>query len=292
MIKYEPCAFVFIPNTSIQIPSKMEITDVSISREIKIDCSQSIDNVQLFPPKDIVSRAPSLWREIVLKEDGSCPDFAGEFSGQKSVFDVHTKNVTVEEIQKGNLDIYDDILDLLENLDGESDTLQSEDEAEEERKIHKNVGPFEKGDKVMVVSLQKETSKNGAKGFVTDVIHSTTSASEYFVEFSNKQAGKFKEINLRGLEPQFDNRFIKLYRGGCVIDSPLVVDAGEEVNVSVYWSVFGTDLGSGKPVHKAEATFSAMHDAVKSSDFSRPKKGVSTHRALSVSTDSRYKACT
>ena len=60
-------------------------------------------------------------------------------------------------------------------------------------------------------------------------------------------------------------RFIKAYRGGIVIDSPLAINAGVNSCVSVYWS-----MPKDNVLYKATATFSAMNDAV--NNLKRRKK--------------------
>ena len=53
-------------------------------------------------------------------------------------------------------------------------------------------------------------------------------------------------------------RFIKAYRGGLVIDSPLAISSGENVRLSAYWSLPDQDV-----IYKATILFSAMNSAGK-----------------------------
>ena len=82
MVAYEPSDFVAVPSTSIQIPSSLSMTDITISREKRLDDNQVSSPLKELPPaKSFTESNPHyLWRKT------SMDDFGGKFSGVRDIY--------------------------------------------------------------------------------------------------------------------------------------------------------------------------------------------------------------
>ena len=83
MIAYEPSDFVTVPSTSIQVPSSLSMSDITISRELRlIDDSTTPVLTSLPSAKSFTSASSNfLWRKARIDSD-----FGGTFSGVKDIY--------------------------------------------------------------------------------------------------------------------------------------------------------------------------------------------------------------
>lgn len=83
MIAYEPSDFVNVPSTSIQIPSSMSMSDITISREKRLAGTESSTTITSLPPaRDFTEAVP----HFLFSKPSIEKDFGGEFSGVKEFF--------------------------------------------------------------------------------------------------------------------------------------------------------------------------------------------------------------
>lgn len=82
MVAYEPSDFVAVPSTSIQIPSSMSMSDITISREKRLDVSKVSSSITELPPAKLFTESTPhyLWRKT------SMDDFGGQFSGVRDIY--------------------------------------------------------------------------------------------------------------------------------------------------------------------------------------------------------------
>ena len=136
MVAYEPSDFVAVPSTSIQIPSSMSMSDITISRE-KMLQDMDPSTFTLPPAKQFTEAVPHfLWRTTSM--DG---DFGGLFSGVKDVFIRTPKDDTGDKIQReevppGALPFFEEYEEnmnaalLSDNILGENGTDDDDDDLE------------------------------------------------------------------------------------------------------------------------------------------------------------------
>ena len=175
-----------------------------------------------------------------MNEDMSFPDFSGSFTGTKYVLDPVTREGTSADVETQRLAVHDIYMSNLKEL---TELQAGEVDEEKEERESRNDQPLEEGEEVVVVDLKTNKQLNGLEGVVTGVvpISKDRESREYVVELSNGFRGKFSESNLE----RFDEdppRFLKLYRGGLLVNAPLVIEAGEEVDCSVYWCIPGQQV--------------------------------------------------
>jgi hypothetical protein len=82
MVAYEPSDFVAVPSTSIQIPSSMSMSDITISREKRLDVDKSSSSITELPPAKMFTESTPhyLWRKTSME------DFGGQFSGVRDIY--------------------------------------------------------------------------------------------------------------------------------------------------------------------------------------------------------------
>jgi hypothetical protein len=82
MVAYEPSDFVAVPSTSIQIPSSMSMSDITISREKRLDADKASSTIKELPPAKMFTESNPhyLWRKT------SMDDFGGQFSGVRDIY--------------------------------------------------------------------------------------------------------------------------------------------------------------------------------------------------------------
>lgn len=82
MVAYEPSDFVAVPSTSIQIPSSMSMSDITISREKRLEEDKISSLIKELPPAKMFTEATPhyLWRKT------SMDDFGGQFSGVRDIY--------------------------------------------------------------------------------------------------------------------------------------------------------------------------------------------------------------
>jgi hypothetical protein len=82
MVAYEPSDFVAVPSTSIQIPSSMSMSDITISREKRLDVDKSSSSIIELPPAKMFTESTPhyLWRKTSME------DFGGQFSGVRDIY--------------------------------------------------------------------------------------------------------------------------------------------------------------------------------------------------------------
>lgn len=83
MIAYEPSDFVTVPSTSIQVPSSLSMSDITISRELRLMDGVTTPVLTSLPSANSFTSVSSnfLWRKTSV--DG---DFGGKFSGVKDIY--------------------------------------------------------------------------------------------------------------------------------------------------------------------------------------------------------------
>ena len=83
MIAYEPSDFVTVPSTSIQVPSSLSMSDITISRELRLTDGVTTPILTSLPPAKSFTSASSnfLWRKTSIDSD-----FGGTFSGVKDIY--------------------------------------------------------------------------------------------------------------------------------------------------------------------------------------------------------------
>lgn len=272
MIQYEASDFVFVPATSIKIPSVMTIADISISREILLPNVPVLETMTLDPPSSFIKKNPTSWQDVIMNKDGSFPCFAGSFKGTRYILDPSSKEIKEEIIPSKRLDVHDMYMANLEALnDFQTADEEKVEEVEQEMEEQQSREPFETGERIIVVNLKQNKQLNGIEGMITDL--ATSAAGEdkaYMVKLVNGFTGRFSGSNLEAADEE-DPRFLKIYRGGLLIDAPLVITAGDVADIRVYWSQPVAEAGNR--VYKAQTSFEAMTEAAKNSG--RKKKGAS-----------------
>ena len=83
MIAYEPSDFVTVPSTSIQIPSSMSMSDITISREKRLADTESSATLTSLPPlRDFTEAVP----HFLFGKPSIEKDFGGNFAGVKEFY--------------------------------------------------------------------------------------------------------------------------------------------------------------------------------------------------------------
>lgn len=83
MIAYEPSDFVTVPSTSIQIPSSMSMSDITISREKRLADTESSATLTSLPPlRDFTEAVP----HFLFSKPSIEKDFGGDFAGVKEFY--------------------------------------------------------------------------------------------------------------------------------------------------------------------------------------------------------------
>jgi hypothetical protein len=125
MVAYEPFDFVAVPSTSIQIPSSLAISDITIAREKLLTSS-------LTPTMTCTDlNPPLLWRATSIDKD-----FGGLFSGVKDIYigpEINTGGLEKnEEITLGVLPFYEDYEESLRAALASEDALKTDDDDDDD----------------------------------------------------------------------------------------------------------------------------------------------------------------
>ena len=134
MIAYEPSDFVNVPSTSIQIPSSMSMSDITISREKRLADTESSTTITSLPPaRDFTEAVP----HFLFSKPSIENDFGGEFSGVKEFFrkpDSPADATRSEVIPLAPLPFYEDYKENLQsalkvdNVVGKKDADDDDDD--------------------------------------------------------------------------------------------------------------------------------------------------------------------
>eukprot|EP00596_Hydrurales_sp_CCMP1899_P002722 CAMPEP_0119044318 /NCGR_PEP_ID=MMETSP1177-20130426/30582_1 /TAXON_ID=2985 /ORGANISM="Ochromonas sp, Strain CCMP1899" /LENGTH=271 /DNA_ID=CAMNT_0007014261 /DNA_START=511 /DNA_END=1326 /DNA_ORIENTATION=+ len=236
MIAYEPTEFVTVPSTSIKIPSALAIGDITISRERLINADDS--TLTLPSPRSFSELNPHyIWRKTIIEKD-----FGGAFSGIKDIFyfkELKDADPTSTERQ---IEVPSDILSFYGDI---------EEDLDFENNLYENMSEFEK--------------MNLKKGIIEGRSN----------EGPNEGSPKIKVDKDDGGEDEDDDEFIdmdftKIYDGGLLIQAPIIILAGEEVDIKMSWSVPMENSETARTLYIADASFSAMNDVL---NKTRRKKG-------------------
>lgn len=133
LVAYEPSDFVSVPSTSIQIPSSMSMSDITISREKRLDKNADISTSFTLPAaKTFTKSVPHyLWRTTSMDAD-----FGGQFTGSKDTYQKPETSVTdkikTEEIPLGALPLYEEYEESFQAALQSDDIINSSDDDDED----------------------------------------------------------------------------------------------------------------------------------------------------------------
>ena len=133
LVAYEPSDFVSVPSTSIQIPSSMSMSDITISREKQLDKSEDTSASFTLPAAKTFTRAVPhyLWRTTSMDAD-----FGGQYIGVKDTYQKPETSVTdkikTEEIPLGALPFYEEFEENFQSALLSDDIIKGVDDDDED----------------------------------------------------------------------------------------------------------------------------------------------------------------
>ena len=215
MIAYEPSDFVNVPSTSIQIPSSMSMSDITISREKRLADTESSTTITSLPPaRDFTEAAP----HFLFSKPSIEKDFGGEFSGVKEFFrkpDSPPDATRSEIIPLAPLSFYEDYKENLQSaLKVDSVVGKKDDDDDDDDDDMDFVKMFDGGlliEAPLVILAGDETDIKISWSVPTS-LESPTSRTVYIAEAS------FTAMN------DVINKTRRKRRGDPFVDQPLLLD--------------------------------------------------------------------
>ena len=216
LIAYEPSDFVSVPSTSIQIPSSMSMSDITISREKLLQDFEISAPLTLPPAKSFTESNPHyIWRKTSMDAD-----FGGKFSGVKEIYQnpetIINDKMKTEKVPLGTLSFYEEFEEnyqdaLLSENENNSNDVNDDDDDDDDMEF---VKVYDGGLLIIapLVILPGEESEVKVHWSVPIEMKSTTARTVYIAEST------FTAMN------DVVNKTRRKRRGDNFLDQPVLVN--------------------------------------------------------------------